>query len=60
MRAGDVPFDRLMSSWFPLTYVVNYLNRGLGFADPYPFVLSHGAIGKLRYVHDLVRHVAGR
>ena len=34
-------FDRLMASWFPLTYVLNNLNRGLGLPDAYPFVLSH-------------------
>jgi hypothetical protein len=51
---GRVPFDRLIESWFPLTYLLNNLNRGLGQADPYPFVLSAPAIEKLRYVHDLV------
>ena len=33
-------FDKLMKSWFPLTYVLNNLNRGLGLADAYPFVIS--------------------
>jgi hypothetical protein len=50
----DAAFDRLMASWFPLTYVLNNLNRGLGQADAYPFVLSTPAIEKLRFVHDVV------
>lgn len=49
-----VSFDRLMDSWFPLTYVLNNLNRGLGLGDSYPFVLSQPAVEKLRFVHELV------
>jgi hypothetical protein len=47
-------FDRLIDSWFPLTYLLNNLNRGLGLADAYPFVLSPAAIAKLRFVDDVV------
>lgn len=48
------PFDRLIESWFPLTYVLNNLNRGLGQSDAYPFVLPPAAIEKLRFVHDTI------
>ena len=52
-----LPFDRLLDGWFPLTYVLNNFNRGLGLPDAYPFVLSGAAIEKLRFVHDVVaRH----
>jgi len=47
-------FDELMASWFPLTYVLNNLNRGLGLPDSYPFVLSAPAVDKLRFVHDTI------
>jgi hypothetical protein len=50
----DAPFDRLIESWFPLTYVLNNLNRALGLPDGYPFVLSPPAIEKMRFVHDTV------
>jgi hypothetical protein len=53
----DAAFDRLMASWFPLTYVLNNLNRGLGVPDAYPFVLSPPAIEKLRFVHDVIAEV---
>ena len=57
-RTGS--FDRLIDSWFPLTYVLNNLNRGLGLPDAYPFVLSPPAIEKLRFVHETVgRHRSG-
>ena len=55
LREGrPASFDCLMANWFPLTYVVNNLNRGLGVPDGYPFVLSPAAIDKLRFVHDTI------
>jgi hypothetical protein len=56
--AQPVSFDRLIDSWFSLTYMLNNLNRGLGAADPYPFVLSTPAIDKLRFVHELIERAA--
>ncbi len=50
----EPPFDRMLHSWFPLTYVLNNLNRGMGLPDAYPFVLSDPAIAKLRFVHDTI------
>jgi hypothetical protein len=47
-------FERLIASWFPVTYLLNNLNRGLGIGDGYPFILSPAAIEKLRFVHDTV------
>ena len=47
-------FPDLIDSWFPLTYVLNNLNRGLGHADAYPFVLSPPAVAKLKFVDDVV------
>ncbi|MEO8070813.1 MAG: putative zinc-binding metallopeptidase, partial [Acidobacteriota bacterium] len=51
-------FDKMIDSWFPITYMLNNLNRGLGLSDPYPFVLSQPAIEKLRYVHDMIERYA--
>lgn len=51
----EEPFDDLMASWFPLTYMLNTLNRGLGQPDAYPFVLSPAAVEKLRFVHETTR-----
>ncbi|MBC7773080.1 MAG: putative zinc-binding metallopeptidase, partial [Pyrinomonadaceae bacterium] len=48
-------FDHLISAWFPLTYMLNNFNRGLGLSDAYPFVLTGSAIEKLRFIHDIVQ-----
>jgi len=53
---GTAPFDQTISRWFPVTYILNHLNRGMGLADGYPFVLSSEAIEKLRFVHDTIAH----
>jgi hypothetical protein len=49
-------FDAILENWFPLTYALNSLNRGMGLLDAYPFVLSNQAIDKLRFVHEVVQH----
>ncbi len=51
----DEPFEKLLESWFPLTYVLNNLNRSMGLADGYPFVLATPAIDKLRFIHETLR-----
>ena len=45
----------MIADWFPVTYALNNLNRGLGQADAYPFVLAAPAIEKLRFVHETIR-----
>jgi hypothetical protein len=50
----EASFDRLLDSWFSLTYLLNNLNRGLGLADAYPFVLSTPVVEKLRFVHETI------
>ena len=44
----------MIDSWFPLTYVLNNLNRGMGLPDGYPFVLSRSGDRQapLRARHD--------
>ncbi len=48
-------FDEMLDRWFPLTYVLNNLNRGLGLPDGYPFVLSDCVIQKLRFINTSLR-----
>lgn len=47
-------FDEIIGNWFPLTYALNSLNRGMGLADAYPFVLPPAAVDKLRFVHETI------
>ncbi len=51
---GNKQFDTLTSNWAALTTVLNNLNRSMGLADAYPFVLSDTALAKLRFVHEVV------
>jgi hypothetical protein len=52
-------FEELIAAWFPLTNALNSLNRSMGLADLYPFVLSPSAIAKLRFVHDTIAETSG-
>ncbi len=61
--SGQLPhetdnFDQLIGLWFPLTYVLNNLNRGLGMPDNYPFVISPPVIEKLKFIHGVIRKEA--
>jgi hypothetical protein len=53
-------FDDLIAAWFPLTNALNSLNRSMGLADLYPFVLSEPAIAKLRFVHEAIAETSNR
>lgn len=50
-------FETMVLGWMPLTYAANGLSRSMGLQDLYPFVLSDRVIGKLRFVHDLIREI---
>jgi hypothetical protein len=47
--------DHIVETWLPLSIGLNSLNRTMGQADVYPFVLSQGAIRKLGFIHNLKR-----
>ena len=51
-------FDRLIKRWLPLCFAVNSLNRSMGHADFYPFILSVPVIEKLRFIHELCHAAA--
>jgi hypothetical protein len=51
-------FDALLKAWAPLTEAVNEINRSMGVSDIYPFVLTPPIVGKLHFVHMIVRGAA--
>lgn len=57
-QPGGAEFLRLVNGWLELTAVLNEFSRSMGQADFYPFVLSHGAVAKLHFVHRVVRWAA--
>jgi hypothetical protein len=48
----------LVNAWLPFTFAINSVNRAMGARDLYPFILSPAVIGKLGFVHALVRGAA--
>jgi len=54
-RLGDDwQFEIWISEWMQLAVVLNALNRSIGNADAYPFVISETVQQKLKFIHDLV------
>lgn len=56
-QADPQSFDDLLAAWIPLTFATNCLTRSIGHRDWYPFVLSDGAIAKLRLIHTVIADV---
>jgi hypothetical protein len=52
--------QRWIAAWMELTVGLNELNRCMGHPDLYPFVLSHKAVEKLYFVHEVVAEAVGR
>ena len=52
--------DRIIDSWLPLTFAVNSINRSMGIADLYPFVLSPTVIVKLAFIHNCIHANKGQ
>jgi hypothetical protein len=54
-RQPDISsIDAMLTRWGGLTIMLNALNRSMGMADAYPFILSDLTLRKLRFVHSLV------
>lgn len=51
---GRSGFPEFIGEWLALTVFMNSLNRCMGGADLYPFVLSPPVIAKLEFIHLLV------
>ena len=48
-------FAAIMERWIPLTIALNNLNRSMGHADFYPFVIPASAWKKLEFVQRVIR-----
>jgi len=46
--------SRIIDAWLPLTVAINAVNRSMGLADLYPFVLTPSVIVKLTFVHTCI------
>jgi hypothetical protein len=52
---ADATFAALMERWTPLAIGLNSLNRSMGHADFYPFIIPPPVVDKLAFVHQVVR-----
>jgi hypothetical protein len=46
--------ERIIAAWLPLPFAVNSINRSMGIADLYPFVLPPQVIVKLAFIHERI------
>ncbi|WP_234050067.1 MULTISPECIES: putative zinc-binding metallopeptidase [unclassified Xanthobacter] len=54
---GSGAIQGMVNVWLPIAFALNSLNRCLGMADAYPFILTPGVIAKLGFVHQLVHQM---
>jgi hypothetical protein len=50
----EATFDEVIRSWSELSVALNSINRSMGHADLYPFVLSPAVIAKLSFVYEVI------
>jgi hypothetical protein len=48
-------FDLILNTCIPLFSAVNNINRSMGMADVYPFVVSPSVIQKMKFIHNLLQ-----
>ncbi len=51
---GAAGFHRIIDLWLPLAWSLNMINRSMGHADLYPFVLAPAALAKMEFVHEVI------
>jgi hypothetical protein len=54
LHLGPGRFDTLITMWLPLAWSLNMINRSMGRADLYPFVLAQPVLEKMRFVHTVI------
>lgn len=49
-------FETIVQKSVPLSFAVNSINRAMGIADVYPFVISPTVVKKMKFIHELLRN----
>jgi hypothetical protein len=57
-EAPTPDIETLLDAWLPLTYALNAINRSMGAADVYPFVLTAEVQRKLAFIDRCLRAAA--
>ncbi|GAA2516111.1 putative zinc-binding metallopeptidase [Rarobacter incanus] len=50
----NVDFGRILDTWHPLALAFNQINRSMGKADLYPFVIPAPVRKKMTFVHEVI------
>jgi hypothetical protein len=48
-------FKKIVGKAIPLFSAINSMNRSMGIADVYPFVISKPVIRKMEFIHKLLK-----
>lgn len=51
---STVMINQLLDEWSTLAILLNEMNRSLGLADAYPFLMTDLIIGKMAFIHKIV------
>jgi hypothetical protein len=54
---GPSGFDTMIEMWLPLAWALNMVNRSMGKADLYPFVLPPAVLDKMRFIHIIIDEI---
>ena len=54
----DVPIERLLEDWKWLSLCFNRVNTAMGKNPLYPFDIPQAVVGKLAFVHKVIRETA--
>lgn len=54
LASEQLAFGEIIGEWADLTIALNSLNRSMGLADTYPFVLSPPIVNKLGFIFEVI------
>ena len=57
---GILDFKQILDYSIPLFFAMNSINRSMGIADLYPFVISDAVVTKLTCIHEMVQSYRNR
>ncbi|GAA59500.1 hypothetical protein P20652_1363 [Pseudoalteromonas sp. BSi20652] len=53
---AQTPIDTILDTWMEFSIILNSLNRSMGLADAYPFVLTQAVRTKLSFIHHAIHN----
>jgi hypothetical protein len=54
LSSEQLTFQGMIGAWAELSIALNSMNRCMGLADPYPFVLSPAVVKKLGFIFEVI------